>query len=146
MYCKKNKLDVNTDKTKAMTFTKSGRLLQRDFYFGRTKLENVREYKYLGFIVTPSGEIHTGLKDLRVRAMRALAKIRKALGPLFQQNIWNTKHLYDCMVKPILLYNSDFWGSLKHPKNSPVECVHLSFHRQLLGVRKLLRYELLFPI
>ena len=39
--------------------------------------------------------------------MRALAKIRKALGPLFQQNIWNTKHLYDCMVKPILLYNSD---------------------------------------
>ena len=136
VYCKKNKLDVNTDKTKAMTFTKSGRLLQRDFYFGRTKLENVREYKYLGFTVTPSGEIHTGLKDLRVRAMRALAKIRKALGPLFQQNIWNTKHLYDCMVKPILLYNSDFWGSLKHPKNSPVECVHLSFHRQLLGVRK----------
>ena len=68
--------------------------------------------------------------------MRALAKIRKALGPLFQQDIWNTKHLYNYMVKPILLYNSDYWGSLKHPKYSPIESVHLGFHKQLLGVRK----------
>ena len=136
VYCKKNKLEVNTDKTKIMTFTKSGRLLLRNFFFGKIELENVREYKYLGFIVTPSGEIHTGLKDLRIRALRALAKIKKALGPLFQQDIWNTKHLYNYMVKPILLYNSDFWGCLKHPKNSPIESVHLGFHKQLLGVRK----------
>ena len=32
-YCKKNKLEVNTDKTKVMTFTKSGRLLKHQFYF-----------------------------------------------------------------------------------------------------------------
>ena len=37
------------------------------------------EYKYLGFIVPSSGEIGTGLKDLRNRAMRGLAKIRKSL-------------------------------------------------------------------
>ena len=135
-YCKVNKLKVNTDKTKIMTFTKSGKLLHRHFYYGKKKLENVREYKYLGFIVTPSGETRTGLEDLRVRALRAIAKIRKSLGPLFQQNIWNSLHLYNYMVRPILLYVSDFWGALKHPNNSPIERVHLSFMKQLLGVRR----------
>ena len=82
-YCKTNKLEVNTDKTKTMIFTKSGRLLKNKFFFNNIKLENVRSYKYLGFIVTPSGEIRSGLEDLRVRALRAIAKIRKSLGPLF---------------------------------------------------------------
>ena len=40
------------------------------------------------------------------------------------------------MVKPILLYCSDFWGCLKLPKNNPIERLHLSFCKQLLGVRK----------
>ena len=135
-YCKKNKLEVNTDKTKAMVFTKSGRLLRNKFYFRKTELENVRSYKYLGFVVTPSGEIRSGLEDLRVRALRAVAKIKKSLGPLFQSNIHNTLHLYNYMVRPILLYCCDFWGTLKHPHNSPIERIHLSFLKQLLGVRK----------
>ena len=40
------------------------------------------------------------------------------------------------MIKPILLYCSDFWGCLKHPKNSPIENLYTSFCKQLLGVRK----------
>ena len=40
------------------------------------------------------------------------------------------------MVRPILLYCSDFWGCLKHPKDSPIAKVHLSFCKQLLEVRK----------
>ena len=45
VYCRKNKLDVNTDKTKIMTFTKSGRLLKNySVFFRGTKLECVREY------------------------------------------------------------------------------------------------------
>ena len=136
VYCHRNKLRVNTDKTKVMTFTKSGKLLKHNFYFGKNQLTNVRQYKYLGFIVTPSGEINTGLEDLRIRALRALSKIRKALGPLFQQNVWNTMYLYNYLVMPILLYTSDFWGTLKHPKNSPIERLHRSFYKQVLGVKK----------
>ena len=124
------------DKTKTIIFAKSGRLLKNKFFFNNIELENVRSYKYLGFIVTPSGEIRSGLEDLRVRALRAIAKIRKSLGPLFRLNISNTLHLYNYMVKPILLYCSDFWGTLKQPKNSPIERVHISFHKQLLGVRQ----------
>ena len=135
-YCKVNKLEVNTDKTKVMTFNKTGRLMKREFRFRNSILECVREYKYLGFIVTPSGEIKTGLEDLRVRSLKALIKIRKALGSQFNADVWNTTHIFNYMVRPILLYCSDFWGCLKPPSNNPIERFHLSFCKQLLGVRK----------
>ena len=53
----KNELTVNLDKTKCMTFNKTGRLMRIPFYLAGVKLENVRSYKYLGLIITPSGEI-----------------------------------------------------------------------------------------
>ena len=135
-YCLMNKLKVNTDKTKVMIFNKSGRKLNNKFKYGKITLENVRSYKYLGFMVTPSGEIKTGLNDLRIRGLKALLKIKKSLGIHFHSNIYNTIHLFNYMVRPILLYCSDFWGCLKHPKDSPIAKVHLSFCKQLLGVRK----------
>lgn len=59
------------DKTKVMIFNKSGRHVRRNFYFGSQKVETTRDYKYLGFKITPSGEINSGLKDLKDRAMKA---------------------------------------------------------------------------
>ena len=40
------------------------------------------------------------------------------------------------MIKPILLYASDFWGCLKLPKNNPTERLHNMFCKLLLGVHK----------
>ena len=136
-YSKKNKLTVNTKKTQCMIFNKTGRLLRNHrFTYNETTLECVREYKYLGFIVTPSGEIGTGLKDLRNRAMRGLAKLRKSLGAYFRHDVSNTIHLYTYIVRPILLYCCDFWGCIKQPRNNPIVTFHLMFCKQLLGVRK----------
>ena len=120
-----------------MIFNKTGRLLKNHkFTYNNTVLECVREYKYLGFLVTPSGEIVSGLKDLRNRAMKALAKMRKSLGMFFQHSISNTIHLYTYIIRPILLYCCDFWGCLKQPKNNPIERFHTLFCKSLLGVRR----------
>ena len=136
-YSEANKLTVNTKKTQCMIFNKTGRLLKNHkFTYSNTVLECVREYKYLGFLVTPSGEITSGLKDLRNRAMRALAKMRTTLGAFFMHDISNTIHLYTYVIRPILLYCCDFWGCLKLPKNNPIETFHTRFCKQLLGVRK----------
>ena len=40
------------------------------------------------------------------------------------------------MIKPILLYNSDFWGCVKLPKNNPIENLHMMICKQLLGVHR----------
>ena len=135
VYCVTNKLSVNTNKTECMIFNKTRRLMGHKFFFKDTLIRNVRKYKYLGFLVTPSGEIRSGLEDLRIRALKALMKIKAALGSLFRKNITNTIHLYNHMVKPIFLYASNFWGCLKFPKNNPIERLHNMFCKQLLGVQ-----------
>ena len=111
-YANENQLSVNEDKTKIMIFNKTGRLMKRLYLINDKPLENVRSYKYLGFLLTPSGEINSGLQHLRDRALKAFMGLKTRLGPTFKQDVKTTLVLIDAaMVKPILLYNSDFWGA-----------------------------------
>ena len=136
VYSNENKLKINTDKTKIMIFNKTGRLIRRAFHINDTRIENARTYKYLGFVLTPSGEINSGLHDLRDRGLKAFMKLKKNLGTAFDQDIMTTLTLIDAMIKPILLFNSDFWGCMKLPKNNPIENLHMLMCKQLLGVHK----------
>ena len=47
-----------------------------------------------------------------------------------------TIKLFESLIKPILLYGSDFWGCLKMPKVNPIESVQNKFLKDLLGVQK----------
>ena len=130
-YCKENELTINTKKTKCMIFNSSGRLLLRPFFLNNVQLECVRSYKYLGFIITPSGECSTGLKDLKDRGFKAFMKIKNDLGANFNFDVPLILSLVQSLVKPILLYASDFWGCLKFPKNNPIETFYLSILKQI---------------
>ena len=74
----------------------------RPFYLNGVKLEMVRTYKYVGFVLTPSGEIHTGLKDLWDRALKCFMKMKNDLGFSFNRDISSTLTLIDTLIKPIL--------------------------------------------
>ena len=137
-------LKINTDKTKCMIFNKTGRHIRCSIKCNDTKIETVREYKYLGFLVTPSGEVTSGVLDLKSRALYAFVQLRKRLGDNFRNNVNIAIHLFDALVKPILLYCSDFWAILKLNKKDPcellpkqnlIDSVHLKFLKQLLGVQ-----------
>ena len=60
-FSQNNGLKVNLSKTKVMIFNKTGRHIRKEFYLGNVKVKTTREYKYLGFKLTPSGEINSGL-------------------------------------------------------------------------------------
>ena len=136
LYCCENKLQINTDKTKCMIFNKGGRLMRRNFQINGIPIENVRTFKYLGFVLTPSGEINSGLKDLRDRAFKGFMKLKSSLGNTFRQDISITLDLIHSMIKPILLYMSDFWGCLKLPKSNPIENLQMMMCKQILGVQR----------
>lgn len=65
---------------------------------------------YLGFLLTPSAEIHSGLKDLRDRGLKASMKLKHSIRNTFKLEIEVTLFLFDTLVEPILLYLNDFWG------------------------------------
>ena len=133
-YTSLNTIKVNLDKTKCMIFNKTGRLIGRSFWYSGKKLEVVREYKYLGFLITPSMNLHAALKDLRDRGLGAYGSLKTKLGELFKRHPLTTIQLFESLVKHVLLYASDFWGCLKLPKNNPIESLHLKFCKNLLGV------------
>ena len=134
-YTKSNLIHVNLGKTNCMIFNKSGRLIRRTFKFGNEKIDNVREYKYLGFLITPSFNLHTALADLKDRSLRAYGALKAKLGIMFRKHVDITLHLFNTLIKPILLYASDFWGCLKLPKVNPIETFHIKFCKELLGAQ-----------
>ena len=81
-----NGMTLNIKKTKIMTFNKGGRHIRENFFFGKKKIETILEYKYLGFLVTPSGEINSGLKDLKDRALRAFHTLKSKMGISFRKH------------------------------------------------------------
>ena len=119
-----------------MIFNKTGRFFRRSFKVGKEIIYTTKAYKYLGFVLTRSGEINTGLQDLKDRAIRAYYTLKSKMDRYFMLCPTTTLHLFDTLIKPILLYNSDFWGCLKMPKNNPIENAHIRFCKELLGVQR----------
>ena len=135
-FSEENGLTVNLKKTKVMIFNKTGRHIRRNFYLGDCKVETTSEYKYLGFKVTPYAGINPGILDLKDRALKAYFKMKNKMGPSFQKHPLVSIKLFDTLIKPILLYASDFWGALKMPNCNPFEILHMKFCKDLLGVQK----------
>ena len=135
-YCDDNFIEVNTDKTKCMVFNKTGRHLRKSLLFGENKIDTTREYKYLGLLITPSFNLCTALGNLKDRALRSYYLLKTRLGEHFKKDITTTIYLFDMLVKPILLYGSDYWGCLKLPCNNPIETLYMKFCKDLLGVQK----------
>ena len=135
-YSKENHLNVNITKTKCMIFNKTGRHLRRTFWYGNVKIDTTREYKYLGLLITPSFNLSTALGNLKDRASRSYNLLKIRLGEHFRKDIILTIYLFEMLVKPILLYGSDYWGCLKLPHNNPIENLYMKFCKDLLGVQK----------
>jgi hypothetical protein len=145
-YCTTWKLEVNLKKTKIVIFNKQGSLIKKHkfYYKNRLKIENVKEYKYLGFLFTCSGSDNAGTNRLLSQAKEAWFAIQYYLKTSEKQKIHTYLHLFESQVKPIALYACEAWGdSLKEGGNfitniqsNPVETFHNSVLKRLLGVHK----------
>ena len=66
-------------KSKCMIFNKTG----TPSFLGGKRLENIRSYKYLGIVFTPSGETKSALDDLRSRGLKEYWSLKRKLGICF---------------------------------------------------------------
>ena len=128
-----------------MIFNKQGSLIKKHkFYYSNIIIENVNEYKYLGFTFTSSGLDNKGKSNLLKQAKKAWFAIRHYLQNSKNKNFSTYLHIFDSQVKPIMLYACEVWAdSLKSEKtlpeniqNNPIEKFQMSVLKQLLGVHK----------
>ena len=85
-YAMINGLEINFEKTKVMIFNRTGRHIRTKFYLGDMRIETAREYKYLGFKITPYGGINHGLNDLNDRSLKAFYKMKHQMGTSFRKH------------------------------------------------------------
>ncbi len=108
-YCNINKLSVNVGKTKMMVFSRGKIRNIPRFTFGEQVVEVVFSYKYLGVLFNYNASFVPNLKALSTVATKAMfALIQKGRNKFL--DIDTLIHLFDCIVKPILLYGSEIWG------------------------------------
>ena len=144
-YCKKWKLDVNIKKPKIITFNKQGSLVKKHSYFYKSHtLENVKQYKYLGFIFTCSGSMKHGITNLVKQGKKAWHAIQYYLNISKNKTIHTYLTLFDSKIKPIITYASEAWIDSIHDKKdisnlltkNTFEVFHISILKQILGVNK----------
>ena len=140
-------LQVNKSKTKCLVFSTQRKRPVHIVNFGGAPLVTTESYCYLGTIFSRNGSLNEAghmLHDKAIKAMHGLLqKVYKfkSCDPKIMLDV------FDKMVMPIALYNSEMWGTSCFPVNekntnlfgadaqkNPVEDVQIRFCRRLLGV------------
>ena len=95
------------------------------------QLETVNSYKYLGYTFTTKLSTEIAIADFAGRAKGKVISIFKALYKIGKIDISVFFHLFDCQVKPMILYASEIWGN---NVQYTLEKVHMFAAKKLLGV------------
>ena len=108
-YCDQWKLQVNSNKSKYMTFCKNNTKYKQNFNINNSPLENVTEFTYLGITVNAACNFKDALSILSSKANRALLALNNRFKIKFLP-IKAALKLFDSTITPILLYGSEVWG------------------------------------
>ena len=125
-------LEVNLEKTKIMVFRKGGFLGKREqwFYEG-VKLDVVNQYKYLGYLITTKLSFEEVCDDISRKAKGKITDLFKTMWAIGNIDTNIFFQLFDCQIKPILLYGSEVWGGFA---SESIESAHLFALKRLLNV------------
>ena len=112
-FCYNNHMIVNEMNTKVMVF---GNPKRSKIFFNQKCIEEVKNCKYLGNIISSTrlpnqDPLKSTYKFLSDQAMKAVFNMRrkiKSIGELPPNIMLN---LFDALIKPILIYGSEFWGT-----------------------------------
>ena len=150
-FCDKWQLEVNISKSKVI-FNPAGRLLNGPRYYLQGKLvESVKSYCYLGVDFVCSGSFTTARTNLVEKAHKAMIPLLSIIAQ-FQISRDNALKLFQTMIRPIALYNSENLSHLtlhqmhavsenstkwvSHITTSYPEDVHQKFLKYILGLKR----------
>ena len=108
---KRWKLKINQKKTKIMVFNKQGRSIDLKLKIDNLAIESCKKYVYLGIVYTPSNNFRTAQKELYKKECKTLFSHLSVINVHTGAQISTVKKLFDALVRPVLLYNSEIWGT-----------------------------------
>ena len=140
-------LQVNKSKTKYMRIYRFKSAPPHTVHFGETPLEKTDEYCYLGTIFTSNGSLNSAGRALHDKARKAMYGLLRRVNKHSACNPKILLELFDKMILPIAMYNSEVWGTTCFPCNkknndffnvsntkNPIEDIQTRFCKRVLAV------------
>ena len=123
-----------------------GRLELREEFRGSTEMEEVSQYKYLGFVLSNTADNMANIKSIKIKAISTTKSILSKLKALNLQ-----KYYFECgilfmktMLRTSILYASETYYNLKENEYRSIERIEESFLRQLISTRRFCKISLLY--
>ena len=141
-------LEVNTQKTKSLIFSRKRNKPNTQFYLGEHVLPSCDSYCYLGCMFSQNGSFKLAAQMLYDKAIKSMYGLLNTIYKYKSCTVDIMLKLFDHLVVPIALYNCEVWGPLcfsknknqlkifDEVKNSPDSKIQHQFLKSVLGVGK----------
>nr|WP_255576942.1 reverse transcriptase domain-containing protein [Enterobacter cloacae complex sp. 2DZ2F20B] len=104
-YFKRNKLEVNVEKTKMMVFRKKARKGEEKVWRWEDRIiDTVKEFKYLGFKFTTTNTVKAHIRERRVKAMQIMGMVWSIGERIFGHDVRRRMKMFDSLVRSVLMY------------------------------------------
>ena len=137
-YSKRWRLTVNVKKTKVVVYTRPrSRVTPPHLTYMSDPIEVLDSFRYLGVDLHSTQQFAAAAADRAAAAQRAAYALQNRCHDLRLHDPALVLHLFDALVRPVMLYGVETWGpgALCGPGMEACEVVHRQFLRRLLGVR-----------
>ena len=134
-------LTVNTGKTKVVVYAAAAPEGLPEFSYEGAVVERVPTFRYLGIQIHTTHAFCTAAAARAAAGEQAAHLLRRRMAGCGLDDPALALELFDEYVRPVMSYGAEVWGpqlvarALGGGKADACERVHLSFLRQLLGVR-----------
>ena len=137
-FTKQENLQVDHWISNYITNTMTGEHELVESYAGKIDIERADEYKYLGYVISSTGNNMVNIKHIK---NKSLGVIRKIITKLSSLNL--KRYYFECgiilmnaILRGTILYASDMYYNLKENEVRNIERIEESFLRKLLKTTK----------
>jgi len=130
-YFDRKELLLNAEKSKIMVFCKREKRLNRNWKWKGESIDEVREFKYLGFTFMKNNKDDAHIKEVKKRAAAAMAQIWGIGERKFGGDVDRRIMMFNILVKSILMYGVEIWG---WEEKTEIESLQERYMRWILGL------------
>lgn len=110
-YIERKGLELNVGKMKIMRFKKvGGRMKKREWRWRGKRLEEIKEFRYLGYTLQRNGGQEAHIKERIKRAAAIMGEVWRIGKRKFDKDWCRRLWLFDRLIWTVLSYGVEIWG------------------------------------
>jgi len=130
-FLKKRKLELNVEKSKIMVFNRKKRERNEVWKWKGKNIEEVQNFKYLGFILNKEGNYREHLKELTRKGRLAVRKVWGLGEKVCRNDFLRRWNLFKYLVQSVISYGVEIWGWVER---EDLEKIMLDYVRWLFRI------------